>query len=128
MNAINPSHYTSHPSGIECKEISKYLSGCLAQAFQYVWRCGQKDEPVQELKKALWFIDTELSMDQYHDPFADNFMANLRKVVLIESNLDKAVALSNIAIANKYDPHKRIEILTLAKAAINQMIEYYAAD
>lgn len=53
----NPSHYTSHPSGIECCDVSAYLSSPLAQAFQYVFRGKLKDEYKQELEKTLWWLN-----------------------------------------------------------------------
>lgn len=53
----NPSHYTSHPSGIECCEISSYLNSPLAQAFQYIFRGKLKDEYKQEVKKSLWWLN-----------------------------------------------------------------------
>ena len=123
---INPSHYTSHPSGIECIEISKHLSGCLAQAFQYVWRCGQKDDPVQELKKAIWFIEAELSVQQ------DDRLI-VRKVMLIDEKLkalsnhdfgSKFEALSLIANANK-SGNPRYTMLVKTMHVINAMISEY---
>ncbi len=57
---INPKHYTSHPSGIECIEIFRHLSACRAAAIKYLWRCGKKDAVQDELKKALWYVKDEL--------------------------------------------------------------------
>lgn len=56
-----PKHY-QHPSGIEAIEISRHHSGNIAQALQYILRCGRKEgnEEVQELEKAVWFILDEL--------------------------------------------------------------------
>ena len=106
-DAINPSHYRSHPSGIECIEISKHLSGCLAQAFQYVWRCGQKDDPIQDMDKAIWFINAELSLNTKDTPekkrlHNKNIGAKLSKVRCYEDlagNQLKKRILTNIADA-----------------------------
>ena len=123
---INPKHYTSRQSGIECIEISKHLSGCLAQAFQYVWRCGQKDDPIQELKKAIWFIKAELSVQQ-------NDRLIVRKAMLIDEKLkelsvhdfgSKFEALSLIATANK-SGNPRYTMLSKATYVINAMISEY---
>ena len=35
-------------------EIVGFLKG---QVFKYMWRCGQKDEPLQESKKAKWYLE-----------------------------------------------------------------------
>jgi hypothetical protein len=118
---INPAHYTNHPSGVECIEISKYLSGCLAQAFQYVWRCGQKDDHVQELKKALWFVNAEKNLKhcQYLDPIVIN--ENLQKVCQFEPDINKKCALISIALAN-IDSKERDMTLNNAVKLINAMI------
>jgi hypothetical protein len=60
-DAINPKHYTQHPSGIECIEITRHLSCNRANAIKYLWRCGKKDEANQELQKALWYLKDELN-------------------------------------------------------------------
>lgn len=121
-----PKHYTSHPSGIECIEISKYLSGCLAQAFQYVWRCGQKDDPVQELRKAIWFIDAELSIDDFQFAHAEKIHELLNKVCDYEP-INRHLALARIALSNanyRGVAARRIE-LKEAKEYINNLIYGY---
>lgn len=45
----NPKHYTSHPSGIECIEISKHYNFCIGNAIKYLWRNGLKQE-IKELQ------------------------------------------------------------------------------
>jgi len=59
-NNINPSHYKSHPSGIECIAVTRHMNFNLGNAMKYIWRCGQKDDPVQELKKAIWYLENEI--------------------------------------------------------------------
>lgn len=59
-NAINPKHYTAHPSGIECIEITRHLSFNRGNAIKYLWRCGKKDSVNQELKKAIWYLNDEI--------------------------------------------------------------------
>lgn len=57
----HPSHYTSHPSGVECVEIAEHLSFNLGNALKYVWRAGLKGEGtrLEDVKKALWYIERE---------------------------------------------------------------------
>lgn len=38
----HPEHYTSHPSGIECIEITKHMNFCLGNAMKYIFRAGKK--------------------------------------------------------------------------------------
>jgi hypothetical protein len=56
-----PKHYTSHPSGVECIEITRHMNFNLGNAIKYIWRAGMKDEYLQELKKARWYIDDEIT-------------------------------------------------------------------
>jgi hypothetical protein len=57
----HPSHYTSHPSGVECIEITKHHNFCIGNAIKYLWRQGLKDgnPPIQELDKAIQYIEFE---------------------------------------------------------------------
>ena len=56
----HPKHYNSHPSGIECVEYAELLPGNLSHTCVYVWRHADKGTPVQDLDKALWFLDREI--------------------------------------------------------------------
>lgn len=61
QGAVNPQHYKSHPSGIECIDITRHLSFNRGNAIKYLWRCGKKDESNQELRKAIWYLKDELN-------------------------------------------------------------------
>ncbi len=41
-DAINPKHYKSHPSGVECIEITEHLMCNRANAIKYAWRANDK--------------------------------------------------------------------------------------
>lgn len=58
----HPSHYTSHPSGIDRIEITRHMSFNVGNAIKYLWRNGKKDgQPaVQDLEKAIWYIQDEI--------------------------------------------------------------------
>lgn len=73
----HPSHYTSHPSGIECIEVTQDLNFCLGNAIKYIWRAGLKsDNVVEDLSKAIWYLEREISRisevsnDEAEDPLA----------------------------------------------------------
>lgn len=55
-----PKHYNSHPSGIECIEISQHYGFCVGNAIKYIWRAGLKGSAVEDLKKARWYLDREI--------------------------------------------------------------------
>ena len=59
-NISHPKHYTEHPSGVECIEITKHMNFCLGNAIKYIWRAGLKDDALQDLKKAEWYIKCEI--------------------------------------------------------------------
>lgn len=57
----HPRHYTAHPSGIECIQVTEHLGFCVGNAIKYLWRAGLKgQDAVQDLKKARWYIDREI--------------------------------------------------------------------
>tara|TARA_R110000772_G_scaffold16184_14_gene46281 strand:+ start:598 stop:1053 length:456 start_codon:yes stop_codon:yes gene_type:complete len=56
----NPKHYTSHPSGIECIQITEHMNFNLGNALKYVWRADLKGKAVEDLKKAEFYIKREL--------------------------------------------------------------------
>lgn len=58
---INPSHYREHPSGIECIYVTQHENFCIGNAIKYLWRHKEKGKPVEDLKKAIWYIQTEIS-------------------------------------------------------------------
>jgi len=57
----HPAHYTRHPSGVECIQITEHMTFCMGNAVKYIWRAGEKGNQLQDLKKARWYIDREIS-------------------------------------------------------------------
>lgn len=57
----HPKHYTNHPSGIECIQITEHMGFNLGNALKYIWRCDLKKDAVEDLKKAKWYIERELA-------------------------------------------------------------------
>lgn len=56
----HPKHYTSHPSGVECIEVTQHMNFCLGNALKYIWRADDKGDPVQDLEKAVWYLRREI--------------------------------------------------------------------
>jgi len=58
-----PAHYTSHPSGVECIEITEHMNLCLGSAMQYIWRAGLKgnENYHKDLQKAIWYLEREIA-------------------------------------------------------------------
>ena len=59
-NVNNPKHYTRHPSGIECIQITEHMGFCIGNAVKYLWRADLKDGAIEDLEKARWYIEREL--------------------------------------------------------------------
>ena len=67
-NVNHPAHYNSHPSGIECIEITRHHNFDIGNAIKYLWRAGLKseegmedaDKQVEDLNKAIWYIKDEI--------------------------------------------------------------------
>lgn len=57
----HPAHYTSHPSGIECIQVTECMSFCLGNAVKYIWRAGLKGDPAEDLRKAIWYLEREIA-------------------------------------------------------------------
>jgi len=56
----NPSHYTSHPSGVEAIEITRWMNYNLGNVVKYVWRADLKENNVQDLEKAQFYLNDEI--------------------------------------------------------------------
>ena len=56
----HPRHYTSHPSGIECIEVTEHMGFNLGNAVKYIWRADEKGNARQDLEKAIWYIRREI--------------------------------------------------------------------
>jgi len=56
-DAINPPHYRR--GRFECADVIEDLGldFFLGNAFKYLWRAGHKDDVLQDLKKAQWYLN-----------------------------------------------------------------------
>lgn len=55
-----PPHYTSHPSGVECIQITEHMGFTLGNAIKYIWRADLKGNSVEDLEKAAWYVQREI--------------------------------------------------------------------
>lgn len=122
-----PEHYNKHPSGIQCIEVTRHLSGDLAAAFKYVFRYEDKENPIQDLQKALFYIDDELSIDNYDyvqmsRDIAEKIKKLLEKIQYAENHGFKSRTLYYIATANFRNSDRRLN-LEMAKRYIQELID-----
>lgn len=67
-NVNHPQHYTSHPSGVECIDITRHYCFSIGNAIKYLWRAGLKKDAsltdnqkeIEDLKKAIWYINDRI--------------------------------------------------------------------
>ena len=57
----HPSHYTSHPSGIECIQITEHMGFNMGNALKYVWRADLKNDAIEDMRKAIFYIEREIA-------------------------------------------------------------------
>ena len=57
----HPKHYTEHPSGVECIQITEHMNFCLGNAVKYIWRADLKHDAIEDIKKAIWYLQRELT-------------------------------------------------------------------
>ena len=58
----HPPHYTSHPSGVECIRITEHMGFNMGNALKYVWRADLKDNAIQDMEKAIFYIKREIAL------------------------------------------------------------------
>lgn len=57
----NPTHYTQHPSGVECITIAQEFPFSLGCAIKYIWRAGLKSpDAITDLRKAREYLKFEI--------------------------------------------------------------------
>lgn len=67
-NVNHPQHYCSHPSGIECIEVTRHYCFSIGNAIKYLWRAGikkdaslsDKQKEIEDLEKAIWYISDRI--------------------------------------------------------------------
>jgi hypothetical protein len=63
----HPKHYNNMPAEceacgkpIECIEVVRHLNFNLGNVIKYLWRCDEKSAPIEDLKKAAWYLADEI--------------------------------------------------------------------
>lgn len=56
----HPKHYNNHPSGVEAIEIIRSFSFNLGNTFKYVFRRNDKENYIEDLNKALFYVKDEI--------------------------------------------------------------------
>lgn len=66
-DAVNhPSHYTQGPKCphcgeiIECITVTENYNFSIGNSIKYLWRANLKGKQIEDLKKAVWYIENEI--------------------------------------------------------------------
>lgn len=66
----NPSHYKSLGAvcecgrTLECLDVTRHLNFNLGNAIKYIWRCEHKGKRVEDLKKAVFYLEDEIKRQE----------------------------------------------------------------
>jgi hypothetical protein len=56
----HPPHYNNHPSGVECIQITRHMNFNIGNAIKYLWRADLKNDAIEDLKKAVFYVNDEI--------------------------------------------------------------------
>lgn len=62
MDSVNhPKHYLALENGIEAIEVTEQFNFNMGNALKYIWRADHKGKPVEDLNKAIWYLNREIA-------------------------------------------------------------------
>ena len=92
----HPPHYTAHPSGVECIQITQHMGFCLGNAFKYIWRANQKGG-VEDLRKAELYLRRQPDVQLAHPRvFRHSTQDLMDRVVASDPDADRRDLLHSI--------------------------------
>ena len=103
-NVNHPSHYVSHPSGVETINITREFEFTLGNAWKYLMRFRYKGKPKEDLEKAVWYMNDYMNHRDLYAEFTvklgnektENLINNARKVIAAEKILEVKHAMRAI--------------------------------
>lgn len=61
---INPQHYTGFSNGAQPIDIAEHLGFNLGNVVKYTSRAGRKDNRLQDLNKAMFYLKREIAREE----------------------------------------------------------------
>jgi Protein of unknwon function (DUF3310) len=95
MSNINPQHYKSHPSGIECSEITRHENFNCGNAIKYIWRRNHKGKAIEDLEKAVWYLNDEIAKLKKEEGVNSSLFAAM-KTTIYKIHQEPNIKLSSI--------------------------------
>ena len=122
----SPSHYTSHPSGVECIDVTKRLPFALANVIKYVWRYNLKNG-TEDLEKAQKYLSWVESVDLFAVFNVRHYYPSdttLRKIIKSDpENHALRHLLTVLMLVRKHDITGARNHLSMAKASLEALIK-----
>lgn len=116
----NPPWYRSHPSGVECIDLTERMDFNTGNALKYVWRFREKDGK-EGLQKALWYVNKEIARRDRESALMQD-SSNLAKVMAAETDPKVAMALWYLVFADNVSNDDGRKALVEAKSLIEALI------
>lgn len=60
----HPPHYADKGAGVECIDIVELFNFNMGNAIKYIWRADDKGDPIENLRKAEWYVRREIERRQ----------------------------------------------------------------
>ena len=96
----HPPHYRAHPSGVECIQITEHMNFCLGNAVKYIWRADEKGNAVEDLKKAVFYINREIERRTLQEQMPEPAIV-IRPQPLTEEQAEKIKAELKFALKKR---------------------------
>jgi len=71
----HPAHYRGLEArcwrcggSIECIDVAAAFNFCMGAAIKYIWRADFKGDPIEDLKKAVWYLNKEIDRREKKKP------------------------------------------------------------
>lgn len=75
----HPPHYNTNSSGLQVWDVTRYLPFGLGNAFKYISRANHKQRFVEDLKKAIWYLESSVQDAYLWDyPIYPEYKENIR--------------------------------------------------
>lgn len=66
-NVNHPPHYKGSKATcacglpLECIQVTRHQNFNMGNAIKYIWRCDLKGDPIENLEKAVWYLNDEIA-------------------------------------------------------------------
>lgn len=117
----HPSHYTSHPSGVETIEMTRHLPFDLGNALKYVMRRGLKGSAQQDIEKAIWYLDDASKFSILYDLDA-RVVEAAEATIQAEENPYVVRVIEALCLPRPYVTKGPVDFRT-AEGALREMLE-----